>query len=357
MNIWEEFTLKDVVKINYGKALKSSDRKQGIVPVFSSGGITGFHNQAHVKEKGIIIGRKGTIGKVYISNHPFCCIDTAYYITSNPDVYDFYFLYYALGTLGLEDLNEDSAVPGLNRNTLYSQVLSLPPIKEQKAIASVLSSLDDKIDLLHRQNQTLEKMAETLFRQWFVEGAQNNWVLSCIGDLFLPAKGKNITKNNVILGEYPVVAGGLDPSCYHINYNTEKPVVTISASGANAGYVRLYHNHVWSSDSSYVDKTIFNYIYFSYVLLKYNQQNLFDMQVGSAQPHVYPKNIANVELLLPPRELIQKYEILITPMFLKIGKNNFQIRTLEKLRDALLPKLMSGEFRVYYEDNNRSIVT
>ncbi len=82
----------------------------------------------------------------------------------------------------LDELNEDSAVPGLNRNTAYSQEILLPPLPEQKAIASVLSSLDDKIDLLHRQNQTLEQMAETLFRKWFIEDAKEDWEEVKLGD-------------------------------------------------------------------------------------------------------------------------------------------------------------------------------
>ena len=97
--------------------------------------------------------------------------------------YDFQFLYYLLKTLGLEELNEDSAVPGLNRDTAYKQQFSLPLLPEQKAIAAVLSSLDDKIDLLHRQNQTLEAMAETLFRQWFMVEAQEDWEKRTLDDV------------------------------------------------------------------------------------------------------------------------------------------------------------------------------
>ena len=129
--------------------------------------VTGYHDKYIIDSKGIIVGRKGTIGKVYKSEMPFFCIDTAYYILPNENKYNFNFLYYLLQTLGLEELNSDSAVPGLNRNAAYEQEFTLPPLPEQKAIASVLSSLDDKIGLLHRQNKTLEAMAETLFRQWF----------------------------------------------------------------------------------------------------------------------------------------------------------------------------------------------
>jgi len=175
MGEWTECKLGDLLTLNYGKALKAQDRIEGFFPVYSSAGLTGYHNEPLVNSKGLIIGRKGTIGKVYFSPIPFCCIDTAYYILPNDDRYDFSFLFYLLQSLGLDELNEDSAVPGLNRETAYSQDIILPSLSEQKAIASVLTSLDDKIDLLHRQNKTLEAMAETLFRQWFVEEAQAGW--------------------------------------------------------------------------------------------------------------------------------------------------------------------------------------
>ncbi|XFR77979.1 restriction endonuclease subunit S [Klebsiella pneumoniae] len=168
MSQWIKTKLGEIVILNYGKALKAQDRNAGSIPVYSSGGLTGWHNKALINEQGIIIGRKGTVGKAYLTYGPFWCIDTAYYILPNPSKYDFVFLFYLLKTLGLEELNEDSAVPGLNRDTAYSQEILLPSLPEQKAIASVLSSLDDKIDLLHRQNKTLESMAETLFRQWFI---------------------------------------------------------------------------------------------------------------------------------------------------------------------------------------------
>ena len=169
MSEWKEYKLGEIVVLNYGKALAENKRISGNVPVYSSAEITGWHNEPLVNSKGLIIGRKGTIGKVYYSNTPFFCIDTAYYILPNEKIYDLKFLFYKLKTVGFEDLNEDSAVPGLNRETAYNQKVLLPPLPEQKAIASILSSLDDKIDLLHRQNATLEKMAETLFRQWFIE--------------------------------------------------------------------------------------------------------------------------------------------------------------------------------------------
>ena len=182
MSEWQSVQLGDVTTLHYGKALKAENRLEGSVPVFSSAGLTGYHNAALINSQGLIIGRKGTVGKTYYSAKPFWCIDTAYYVLPDDNKYDFQFLYYLLKTLGLEELNEDSAVPGLNRDTAYKQQFSLPSLHEQKAIAAVLSSLDDKIDLLHRQNLTLEAMAETLFRQWFVVETREDWEEYAISD-------------------------------------------------------------------------------------------------------------------------------------------------------------------------------
>lgn len=224
--------------------------------------------------------------------------------------------------------------------------LKIPPLEEQKSIAEVLSSLDDKIALLHRQNQTLEQMAEMLFRQWFVEEADEGWEEITFGDLVVPQKGKNITKKGAIDGPYPVVAGGLEPSCYHNASNTKEPVVTISASGANAGYIRLYTTKIWSSDSSFIDYSVTPFVYFSYIFLKINQTILFDKQTGSAQPHIYPAQIMELDCLNYPKNLIHVFENWCKPNFEKIKSNQTQIHTLTALRDTLLPKLMRGEVRV-----------
>lgn len=239
-----------------------------------------------------------------------------------------------------------SAQENVGKEDIHNILVFLPPLPEQTAIASVLNSLDNKIDLLHRQNATLEKMAETLFRKWFVEEAKEEWEVVKLGNFIHPKKGKNITKSEAIEGEFPVVAGGLEPSCFHHQSNTKAPVVTISASGANAGFVRLYNNPVWSSDSSFIDETITPYVYFFYVFLKMNQDLLFDKQEGSAQPHIYPSHIMELEISNMPESAIIRFETEVKPMFEKIKSNQTQIRTLTALRDTLLPKLMSGEVRL-----------
>ena len=167
-----------------------------------------------------------------------------------------------------------------------------------------------------------------------------------IGDYITPKRGKNLLSKDAVLGDVPVVAGGLEPSTYHNVSNTKAPVLTISASGANAGFVNMWHIPVWSSDSSFVDSQMTDHVYFWYVMLKKRQKEIFDSQTGSAQPHIYPQHIA----ILPVSELdsneIMCFTEQVTPLFQLIGTNLKENERLSNIRDTLLPKLMSGELDV-----------
>jgi len=120
---WEWKTLDSILELCYGKALKASERIPGKTPVYGSGGITGYHNQALVITPSIIVGRKGTIGSLYIEHRPFYPIDTVFYVKSD---YSIFFCYFILKQQKLKDMNTDAAVPGLNRNNVYRLVFSMP---------------------------------------------------------------------------------------------------------------------------------------------------------------------------------------------------------------------------------------
>lgn len=167
-----------------------------------------------------------------------------------------------------------------------------------------------------------------------------------IGDFITPKRGKSLLSKNAVSGDVPVVAGGLKPSTYHNVANTVAPVITISASGANAGYVGLWDVPVWSSDSSFIDSSMTENVYFWYAMLRSRQQEIFDAQTGSAQPHIYPQHIAAMPVYDLNNKDIQYYNSIVTPIFETIGHNDIESKILSELRDTLLPKLMSGEIDV-----------
>jgi type I restriction enzyme S subunit len=242
--------------------------------------------------------------------------------------------------------SKGTKMPRGDKHAMKNYKISLPEFTIQQTIADILSSIDDKIDLLNRQNETLEAMAQTLFRHWFIEEADDSWEEVELSYWVTPKKGRILTKAQAIDGKVPVVAGGLEPACYHNSSNTLGPVITISASGANAGFVRLYFEAVWASDCSYIDHSVTDFIYFHYVFLKLSQSQLFDSQIGSAQPHVYPKHIVSLLSRKYPIGLIEDFERICEGWFTKVKRNGQQIRTLSQIRETLLPKLMSGEVRV-----------
>ena len=185
--------------------------------------------------------------------------------------------------------------------------------------------------------------AVAIYNESFKEINQREY---SIGDYIVPKRGKNLLSRDAILGDVPVVAGGIEPATYHNMSNTKAPVITISASGANAGYINLWNIPVWSSDSSYIDNTITNSIYFWYLTLKNRQKEIFDSQTGSAQPHIYPTHIMKMTMSNVDEQQINNFNKQISSLFEFIGKNKIENRRLSEIRDTLLPKLISGELDV-----------
>ena len=260
----------------------------------------------------------------------------------------------------LKAITVGSAIPTLSQKNLAKISINIPEEKTQKRISRVLSSLDDKIEANRKINENLEQQAQALFKSWFVdfEPFQNGefvkselgmipkgWRVGKLGELCQFKRGKGLLSKNAIPGDVPVVAGGLEPACYHNISNTKAPVITVSGSGANAGFMRMYHQEVWASDCSFIDITCENWL-FVYCFLAINSHLLRHAQTGAVQPHVKPADIHDFDLAIPPKENIQRFQDKISSFITKKGLIEQESRRLAELRDTLLPKLMSGELKV-----------
>lgn len=159
---WEDSTVGDLCEFAYGKGLKETNRTEGQYPVYGSAGIIGTHNEYLVKAPGIVIGRKGTIGKVNRARLPFFPIDTTYYIVPKAPEYSFDFLYLLLGRLELDKRNNDSAVPGLNRNDAYKLPVLKPPKVVLEKFNALVAPLFLQIDANENENQTLTRTRDYL---------------------------------------------------------------------------------------------------------------------------------------------------------------------------------------------------
>ena len=255
------------------------------------------------------------------------------------------FLYYLMKYSIPQLLNMETGTifGSVNRNDINGLRVLVPDEETQDKVTAYLKNIDDKIETNEAINRNLQEQAFTIFKEMFPNVNQGEHML---GEHLSPVKGKALLSKDAIEGDVPVIAGGLSPATYHNIANTKAPVLTISASGANAGYVALWHAPVWSSDSSYIDSNMTDNVYFWYAMLKTRQKEIFDAQTGSAQPHIYPKNIDVLPVAELERKKVADYTTQVSSMFELMGKNIQENERLSALRDGLLPKLMSGELDV-----------
>ena len=272
----------------------------------------------------------------------------------------FYFFSSPYGKYLIGTILRQVAVAGITGSDLMKLEFMLPPLAEQKAIAAVLSSLDDKIDLLHRQNATLERMAETLFRQWFIEEAEEGWdikPLTYIANFLNGLACQKFPPQNDI-DKLPVLKirelnNGISEdsdfasSCVGQEYIIHAGDVIFSWSGSLL--VKIWHGedcilnqHLFKVYSSSFPKW-FYYFWCKHHLLEFS---LIAESHATTMGHIKRRDLEDAEVLVPDRGTLENMTKVIAPLFEKLLANTKQIRTLEKLRDTLLPKLMSGEVRV-----------
>lgn len=286
------------------------------------------------------------------------------------------FVYYIFQTKGfLQYINNISCVatqPNLRIEGLLRFTIPDYSIEKQNAIVKTLSTFDDLIENNNKRIKLLEQMAENLYKEWFVrfrfpgyedvefeEKKPRSWQVGTEDKKhFAPTifrydefetigsfvRGKNITAAQMIEENIPVISAGLQPSGYHNEANVFGENLTISASGANAGYLQYNLNDIWAADCSYYQDNAT--IWFVYNTLKYLQPVISNLQCGAAQPHVYPKNINSLCILIPTEELIHKYNDFVKPYYDEIKVLNQHNQLLTQQRDMLLPRLMSGKLEV-----------
>ena len=358
MSEWKEYKLGEVLSIKYGKDHKRL--ADGNIPIYGSGGIMRYGEKSLYSGPSILIPRKGSLNNIMYSDKPFWTVDTMFWTIINEDIANPLFVYYAICKRDFASLNVGSAVPSLTVPVIEDINILLPSRKIQDKIVDILSSLDDKIAVNRKINENLEQQAQALFKSWFVDfepfkdgefeeselgRIPKGWKVGTLGELSTFKRGKVITKKDVEEGNIPVVAGGMEPAYYHNVANTKSPVITISASGANAGFCRLYYEDVWASDCSYIDSSN-KYIYWTYCFLQINKRLLRHAQTGAVQPHVKAGDINSFNIVKPDERYLEEFNKKVTPYFAEIANKTREINTLSQLRDTLLPKLMSGELKV-----------
>lgn len=358
---WKEYSLGDISKLKYGKNV-SAKLCKGPVPIFSGYRKIGTCNTINCKKNTVIVIARGAggCGDVKLTKEDCFLTNLSISVELDKGICNAKWFYYNHLLNNLSFLNSGSAQPQITIDSLSKYLIRIPPIIIQRKIAGILSALDSKIENNNKINANLESQAEALFKSWFVDftpfkdqpfvdselgSIPQGWKVGKLGDICTFKRGKNLLSKNAIDEGVPVVAGGLSPSCYHNQANTSAPVVTVSGSGANAGFMRMYHVDVWASDCSFIDVSC-DYLYFVYCFLSVNRRLLKHAQTGAVQPHVKPADIHDFDVVIPEEDIVKAFQSIIKELLTKVGVNEKENQRLAALRDTLLPKLMSGEIKL-----------
>ncbi len=372
---WKECQIKDVCRLINGRAYSNDEMlehgKYKIVRVgnLSGGNSTWFYSDLELPEDkychngDLLFAWACTFGPHIWKEDNTIFHYHIWKIVEDKNVVDrrFYYYYLKYATGGFLGALNGSVMVHITKASMEKMNIKIPKnLDDQRRIVSILSSLDRKIELNNKINADLEEMAQAIFKNWFVDFEPfkdgkfvdselgmipEGWKVGLLGELCNFKRGKNLLTKNAIDEGVPVVAGGLEPSCYHNVANTGAPVITVSGSGANAGFMRMYHVPVWASDCSFIDISCENF-YFVYCFLKVNSKLLKHAQTGAVQPHVKPSDIHDFELVIPDKESIYDFQDKVKPFFDKIASIQKENSRLSLLRDTLLPRLMSGEMEV-----------
>jgi type I restriction enzyme S subunit len=397
---WNEAALGDVIELKRGYDLPQQKRSAGKVPIVSSSGVTDYHSVAMVKGPGVVTGRYGTLGQVFYIAEDFWPLNTTLYVRDFKGN-DPRFISYLLRSVDFLLYSDKAAVPGLNRNHLHLARVRFPVrAAEQRAIAHILGTLDDKIELNRRMNETLEAIARALFKSWFVDFDLVRAKAEG-GDAGLPTHLADLFPNSFEgseLGEIPEgwrvmpiselgsVVGGSTPStkepgfwdngCHY--WATPKDLsglrtpllLSTGRKITDAGLAQIGSGLLPPGTVLLSSRAPIGYLAVSEVPVAINQgfiailpsqgiSNLFllywaewahdeivSRANGSTFLEISKANFRPIPVVAPPNDILDAFEQIVRPIYSRLVLNERASRTLAGIRDTLLPKLISGELRL-----------
>ena len=376
---WKEVRLGDILNFRRGHDLPHSAMKPGNIPVAGSNGVIGYHDTATPIKPILTIGRSGNVGKPYFYEEAWAHNTTLYVDDFKGN--DPKFLYYLCQTMPFANFGGGSAVPTLNRNHIHPLETKIPvKVEDQRRIASILSSLDRKIELNNKINADLEEMAQAIFKNWFVDFEPfkdgkfvdselgmipEGWKVGTLGDMGTIVCGKTPSKanSNYYGGDIPFIK---IPDM-HGNVFVESSEDRLTEQGSLSqikklippyslmvsciATVGLVSINTKPSHTNQQINTIIPHnksaLFYLYQYIKNNEELLKNMgRGGTTTLNVNTKSFSNIRLFIPSDIALLQFHQIVEGLFKKIELNMQESRTLSLLRDTLLPRLMSGELEV-----------
>jgi type I restriction enzyme S subunit len=362
---WDDVTLGDMATLHRGYDLPADQRRDGAVPVVSSSGITGFHDQSKIQPPGVVTGRYGTLGQVFYIEEPFWPLNTTLYV-SDFHGNDRRFISYFLQCQNLGGLDAASAVPGINRNVLHRLPAKRPPLPIQEKIATFLSAFDDLIENNSRRIAVLEEVSKRIYREWFVDfrfpgyemgslvdselgPIPEGWQASTLGTVIVNFDRQRKPLSGMVRalrpGPYPYFGAAkifdfIDDYIFDGTYLlVAEDGSVITSSGTPV--LQYVSGKFWANNHTHIVQGSRLSTEHIYLLLAETQVRGFI--TGAAQPKITQANMNRIPCVVPSPQVAELFDRAIVPHLRQVLLLGRQTEILRESRDLLLPKLISGE--------------
>ena len=359
----------ELITLEYGKPVKDKEATDGKVPVYGTNGQIGTsHLPAQCKHPSFILGRKGAYRGVHYSDCPFSVIDTAFYAEPLTDRIDLKWAYYKFLTYDINGMDSGSAIPSTDRYQIYSIEVEVPPLEKQRKIVAVLDCIDRKININQKVNDNLEQQAQAIYHERFETVSPNDlpsdWRIVTLGEVAtISNKSFNPLKEPEILLEHysiPAFDEARFP-VFELSTSIKSNKFIIDASCFMISKLNPTTKRVWKPycltgnavcSTEFIvykakDKTITDFLY-SVIDSNSFSDFMCSHVTGStgSRQRTTPSDTLSYELILPSEDELAEFQSLVSPMYAQIRINAIENDRLKRLRDSLLPKLMSGEIDV-----------
>lgn len=346
---FKRYALSKLATIKYGKNQKKVLSEDGNIPIYGTGGLMGYATTALYDKPSVLIGRKGTIGKVKYVEHPFWTVDTLFYTIINVDIVIPKYLYYVMSLIDLNNYNEGTTIPSLRTETLNRLEFDIPSIEEQEIVLSCLNPIDRKIELNNAINNNLEQQADALYQEFFSPKSGTQGKIATLDEYCSIFTGKKNANASVDGGQYKFFTCA--PDALQIDsYIYDGNAIIVSGNGAYAGRTRFYSGRFDLYQRTYACTLLDNinpdYIFPLYWFVKLElSKKIMGGTRGSAIPYIVMNDLAKFEFIYN-NETFAQYMPIFKTLTETIQANEFENETLANTRDSLLPQLMSGELDV-----------
>lgn len=347
---FDHYSLDQLVTIKYGKNQKKVISDKGTVPIYGTGGLMGYATDALYNKPSVLIGRKGTIGKVKYVDHPFWTVDTLFYTIVNEEIVIPKYLYYVMSQIDLNQYNEGTTIPSLRTETLNRMEFDIPSISDQKKILSYLLPIDEKVVTNIKINDNLEQQAQALYKSWFVDyepfggNVPADWNLYHLADFLPVITGKKNANVSSDKGLYPFFSCSQDYA-WTDEYSFDGNAILVAGNGDFN--VKHYCGKFEAYQRTYVLIPYNpNYTAWLFYAVQYNLSKITSAARGSVIKFITKGNLEDFEFTAPHNPDSLPIIDVFSSINNQIAANNKENLKLIELRDSLLPKLMSGEIDV-----------